>query len=65
MLLVKIDESKKLNYHSLREHEKVKKNDYLHVGQLDLFDRVVMPLSLYDCEVWSYEIVELIPLKFS
>lgn len=37
------------------------------VGQLDLFDRVIMPVSLYDCEVWSYEIVEiveLIPLKF-
>lgn len=35
--------------------------------QLDLFEKVVMPVLLYGCEVWGYkniEIIERIHLKF-
>ena len=35
--------------------------------QLDLFDKVVMPVLLYGCEVWGFEnieIIERIHLKF-
>ena len=35
--------------------------------QLDLFDKLVVPLLLYDCEIWGFEsldIIERIHLKF-
>lgn len=35
--------------------------------QLDLFDKVVVPVLLYACEVWGYEnieIIERVHLKF-
>ena len=35
--------------------------------QLDLFEKTILPIMIYDCEVWGYEnekILELLQLRF-